>query len=108
MADCSTYEEGVQAEKLGFDCVGTTLSGYTDATKGRQLPDYAMAEILVKDLTIPVIAEGGISTPEELCRLFDLGIHTAVVGSAITRPYEITKRFVHSIRQGYSPLAGSQ
>ncbi|WIV17527.1 N-acetylmannosamine-6-phosphate 2-epimerase [Paenibacillus polygoni] len=108
MADCSTYEEGVQAEKLGFDCVGTTLSGYTDATKGRQLPDYAMAEILVRDLTIPVIAEGGISTPEELCRLFDLGIHTAVVGSAITRPYEITKRFVHSIRQSYPPLAGNQ
>lgn len=108
MADCSTYEEGIQAERLGFDCVGTTLSGYTEATKGRLLPDYAMAETLVSDLTIPVIAEGGISTPEELSRLFDLGIHTAVVGSAITRPYEITKRFVHSIPQGCSPLAGNQ
>lgn len=69
---------------------------------------YAMVGILVRDLTIPVIAERGISTPEERSRLFDLGIHTAVVGSAITRPYEITKRFIHSIRQGYSPLAGSQ
>lgn len=108
MADCSTYEEGIQAERLGFDCVGTTLSGYTDATKGRQLPDYEMTDRLVKDLTIPVISEGGISTPEELRSLFDLGIHTAVVGSAITRPYEITKRFVHSIPQSYSPLAGNQ
>ena len=108
MADCSTYEEGVQAERLGFDCVGTTLSGYTDATKGRQLPDYEMTDRLVKDLTIPVISEGGISTPEELRSLFDLGIHTAVVGSAITRPYEITKRFVHSIPRSYLSHVGNE
>ncbi|WP_211746050.1 N-acetylmannosamine-6-phosphate 2-epimerase [Paenibacillus sp. Marseille-Q4541] len=109
MADCSTYQEGMQAETLGFDCVGTTLSGYTNATKERLLPDFEMAERLVKDLSIPVIAEGGISTPEELGLLFELGVHTAVVGSAITRPYEITKRFVHSIQQqSYVSRAGNE
>jgi N-acylglucosamine-6-phosphate 2-epimerase len=97
MADCSTYEEAVKAAELGFDCVATTLSGYTEATKGRSLPDYDMAEKLVNSVNIPVIAEGGISSPEELKRLFDLGIYSAVVGSAITRPLEITKRFVQSV-----------
>ncbi|MDR7078966.1 N-acylglucosamine-6-phosphate 2-epimerase [Neobacillus niacini] len=98
MADCSTYEEGLTAYKLGFDCVGTTLSGYTDYTKGTALPDTVLIEKLVRDLPIPVIAEGGIWTPEELKTVFDVGVYTAVVGTAITRPMEITKRFVNVIQ----------
>lgn len=93
MADCSTYEEAVTAAQLGFDIIGTTLSGYTEATKGKSLPDFELVEKLVDTLSVPVIAEGGISTPEELKRLFDLGIYAAVVGSAITRPMDITKKF---------------
>jgi N-acylglucosamine-6-phosphate 2-epimerase len=98
MADCSTYEEAVRAAELGFDCVATTLSGYTEATKNQSLPDYDMAKKLVDSVNVPVIAEGGISSPEELKRLFDLGIYSAVVGSAITRPLEITKRFVQAVQ----------
>ncbi len=97
MADCSTYEEAVRAAELGFDCVATTLSGYTEATKNQSLPDFDMAEKLVNSVNVPVIAEGGISSPEELKRMFDLGIYSAVVGSAITRPLEITKRFVQAM-----------
>jgi N-acylglucosamine-6-phosphate 2-epimerase len=97
MADCSTYEEAQEAYELGFDCVGTTLSGYTEYTKGKELPDVDLIEKLVKNLPIPVIAEGGIWTPEELKCVFDLGVYTAVVGTAITRPMEITKRFTNAI-----------
>ncbi len=32
MADIATVEEAVTAERLGFDCVGTTLYGYTAET----------------------------------------------------------------------------
>ncbi|WP_336787712.1 N-acetylmannosamine-6-phosphate 2-epimerase [Paenibacillus sp. MMO-177] len=97
MADCSTYEEALQAAELGFDCVGTTLSGYTEATKGQALPDFGLIAKLVQTLNVPVIAEGGISTPEELRAMFDLGTYAAVVGSAITRPMDITKRFLKAL-----------
>jgi len=98
MADCSTFEEAQEAYELGFDCLGTTLSGYTAYTNGKKLPDLELIQRLVESFPIPVIAEGGIWTPEELKRVFDLGVHTAVVGTAITRPMEITKRFVRAIQ----------
>ncbi|CAI6082239.1 Putative N-acetylmannosamine-6-phosphate 2-epimerase [Paenibacillus sp. JJ-100] len=93
MADCSTYEEAVTAVELGFDLIGTTLSGYTEATKSNELPDFKLVEKLTRTLSVPIIAEGGISTPEELGKLFDQGIYAAVVGSAITRPMDITRKF---------------
>ncbi|QEY19212.1 N-acetylmannosamine-6-phosphate 2-epimerase [Psychrobacillus sp. AK 1817] len=98
MADCSTYEEGKQAYELGFDCLGTTLSGYTEYTQGTELPDKVLIEKLVRDFPIPVIAEGGIWTPEELKCVFELGAYSAVVGTAITRPMNITKRFVEAMK----------
>lgn len=98
MADCSTYEEAAKAVELGFDCIGTTLSGYTEATKGKSLPDFELVEKLVKNFSVPIVAEGGVSTPEELKKMFDLGVYTAVVGSAITRPMEITQRFIKAMQ----------
>ncbi|MEC0090121.1 N-acetylmannosamine-6-phosphate 2-epimerase [Paenibacillus macquariensis] len=98
MADCSTYEEALKAVELGFDCIGTTLSGFTEATRGKILPDFEMVEKLVNTISMPVIAEGGVSTPEELKRMFDLGVYSSVVGSAITRPMEITQRFMKAIQ----------
>lgn len=92
MADCATYEDAVLAKELGFDFIGSTLSGYTAETKGTDLPDLPLLQKMVA-LGVPVIAEGGISTPEELKSVLELSVHSAVVGSAITRPMEITKRF---------------
>lgn len=97
MADCSTYEEAVHAEELGFDLAGTTLCGYTKATEGTLLPAFTLMKRLSAKLKIPVIAEGGIWTPEQLQETFSMGIHAAVVGTAITRPMDITKRFVEAI-----------
>ena len=45
----------------------------------------------------PVIAEGGIWTRPSL-RTLDTGVWAAVVGTAITRPREITKRFAAAIK----------
>ncbi|WP_033152307.1 N-acetylmannosamine-6-phosphate 2-epimerase [Pseudobutyrivibrio ruminis] len=99
MADCSTYEEGVKAEQLGFDIVSTTLAGYTKETAGRELPDFDMLKKLVDSLSIPVICEGGIWELAQLQKAFELGCHCAVIGSAITRPQLITKRFTDSIKE---------
>lgn len=94
MADCSTLEEGVKAAELGFDLIGTTLRGYTEYTKDVSLPDLEMMRKLVEKVEKPVIAEGGIWTPGQLKAALDTGVLAAVVGTAITRPMEITKKFV--------------
>lgn len=99
MADCSCLEDGLRAQALGFDLAGTTLSGYTEATKNQALPDYTLISRMVQQLKIPVIAEGGISTPEELATAMSCGVHSAVVGTAITRPMEITKRYTAVLKR---------
>ncbi|MEG1857854.1 MAG: N-acetylmannosamine-6-phosphate 2-epimerase [Pseudoflavonifractor sp.] len=98
MADCSSVEEGMHAAELGFDLIGTTMASYTPYTAGCSLPPFDMIEYLVKHSGKPVVAEGNIITPEHLRRAMELGILTAVVGSAITRPMEITRRFVAALR----------
>lgn len=99
MADCATYEEAMHAAEIGFDLVGTTLCGYTQETKGTKIPSYDLLKRLAKDSKIPVIAEGGIWSPEQLKEALDCGVHAAVVGTAITRPMDITKRYVQAIQK---------
>lgn len=97
MADISTYEEGIMAEKNGFDMVSTTLSGYTDYTDERDSPDFELLKKLVGNLKIPVIMEGHTTTPEEVKKALNMGAFSAVVGGVITRPQQITQRFVDRI-----------
>ncbi|MCD5401853.1 N-acetylmannosamine-6-phosphate 2-epimerase [candidate division NPL-UPA2 bacterium] len=94
MADISIYKEGLNAEKLGFDLVATTLSGYTDYSPRIEEPDFKLIKELSKKLSIPVIAEGRIRSPADARKAFKSGAFSLVVGTAITRPHLITKRFV--------------
>ncbi len=97
MADCATYEEGIHAQEIGFDIVGTTLCGYTDNTKGVSLPNLTMIKRLADTLAVPLIAEGGIWEIEDLKQVIKEKVHAVVIGSAITRPREITERYVKAI-----------
>ncbi|MEG1524662.1 MAG: N-acetylmannosamine-6-phosphate 2-epimerase [Clostridia bacterium] len=97
MADCSTLADAVNAQRIGFDCVGSTLSGYTNETKNTPLPNLTMIREMSSTLDLPVIAEGGIWTPEQLVQVFQSGAWTAVVGTAITRPMEITQRYQEAL-----------
>lgn len=94
MADISTFEEGIKARELGFDIISTTLSGYTQySNQNMEGPDFELLEKLVKELNCPIILEGRIWEPNEVNQAFELGAHSVVIGSAITRPQLITKRF---------------
>lgn len=85
MADVATYEEGVNAVKVGCDFIGTTLSGYTRETAHKiETPDFELVEALAKNMMIPVICEGRLRSPQDVRRAFDCGAFAAVVGTAIT------------------------
>ena len=100
MADIATVEEAVIAERLGFDYIGTTLHGYTHDTKGKKVyeNDFAFLKEVMNAVEKPVIAEGNVATPEMLKRVFELGVYSAVVGGAITRPKDITSKFASEIK----------
>lgn len=99
MADTSCFEEGELAEGIGFDLIGTTMAGYTPYTKGRALPDLELIREYRKRLSTPIIAEGGIWSPDDLVNVYKAGAFSAVCGTAITRPMDITKRFVKALER---------
>lgn len=99
MADTSCFDEGKAAAELGFDLIGTTMAGYTPYTKGRTLPDLELIKKYSSELGKPIIAEGGIWTPDDLKNVYKNGAFSAVCGTAITRPMDITKRFVKALEE---------
>ena len=101
MADVSTLQEGIQAQQLGFDCIGTTLAGYTSYSRQLQEPDFRLLEELIKHVTLPIIMEGRIWTPEQAKQALNLGAYAVVIGSAITRPAQITHHFLTFISTDY-------
>ena len=96
MADCSTTEEMLVADALGFDFVGTTMVGYTEHSRHLRIEDndFEILRWAASKLKARVIAEGNIDTPEKARRAIELGCFSVVVGGAITRPQLITKKFV--------------
>ena len=99
MADISTYEEGLEAAHLGFEAIGTTLSGYTDYSRQQSGPNIQLIHELSKAVSVPVIAEGRIHTPDDVRKALDAGAYAVVVGSMITRPHLITESFVSATKQ---------
>ena len=85
MADIADMEDAKYADSLGFDYIGCTLRSYTAATKGIAIPDYAFIA--------HVIAEGGIWEVGQLQKVWEAKPYAVVIGSAVTRPRDITARF---------------
>lgn len=108
MADVSNVVEGIQAYNGGADIVATTLAGYDHYLKDQstyneednfQPPDFKIIEELATRINIPIFAEGRFWSLEDVSRAMVLGAHSVVVGSAITRPQLITKRFSSTINK---------
>ncbi|OOF85778.1 N-acetylmannosamine-6-phosphate 2-epimerase [Rodentibacter ratti] len=96
MADCSNLEEGLYCQKLGFDIVGSTMSGYTGSVVPEE-PDYQ----LVKDLKAAgcrVMAEGRYNTPELAKTAIEIGADFVTVGSALTRLEHIVGWFADAVK----------
>lgn len=98
MADIATFEEGKYAYEAGVDYLGTTLVGYTEETKNVKQPGFSLMNKLVKNLPLPVIAEGGLTLPEHVEKAFNIGVSWVVVGTAITRPKYIAEQFIKVIK----------
>lgn len=101
MADCSTVEEALHADELGFDFIGTTMVGYTEQSKGDRIEanDFEIIRTILSKVKHHVIAEGNINTPEKARRVVELGCYSVVVGSIITRPQLITKSFTEEMKK---------
>lgn len=96
MADISTIGEAHLAVAAGAHLVGTTLAGYTRYSSTLPGPDFPlMADLAAARL--PFVAEGRIWEPAEAARAITLGAFFVVVGSAITRPDDITRRYAAAI-----------
>lgn len=101
MADCSTVEEALEADRLGFDFIGSTMVGYTEQSKGDHIEaeDFLILRKMIEGVKHSVIAEGNINTPEKAKRVMELGAFSVVVGSIITRPQLIAVPFVNALKE---------
>lgn len=95
IADVSTFEEGRNSAELGAHMISTTLSGYTKETRYKinEGPDFDLLSELVNSMPIPIVLEGRIWEVEDVKQAFEIGAFAVVIGTAITRPQMITKRF---------------
>lgn len=99
MADCATFDEGWAAHRLGFEVVGSTLSGYTPETScaSDAPPDSALVRRLAQ-AGVWVMAEGRIATPELAAQALGWGAQAVTVGSALTRLEWMVGRHVHALQ----------
>ncbi len=98
MADCHSFMDSYRTDA---DIVAPTLS--LDDLADSYRPDFPFIEKLVREQSKPVIAEGRFWNPEDVIRAFNLGVHAIVIGSAVTRPWLITERYVLASRKARFP-----
>jgi N-acylglucosamine-6-phosphate 2-epimerase len=84
MADIDCLEAAIAAVEAGADCVATTLHGYTAQTQHFKPPGLSLLAEMVKHLEVPIICEGGISSPNLAREAIRLGAFAVVVGTDIT------------------------
>lgn len=95
MADCATLADGQRAAQLGFDVLGSTMSGYT----GETIPDEPDL-VLVRGLSglgRLTVAEGRYHRPDQAAEAITAGANAVVVGSALTRIEYVTGWFVNAV-----------
>jgi N-acylglucosamine-6-phosphate 2-epimerase len=98
MADISTIEEALNAEKCGVSYLSTTLTGYTEQTRGLDIPNFDILKELYNHVNIPFFAEGGFSTEEDIRKAILHKVSGIVMGTAITRPHVLVSKISKIIK----------
>lgn len=100
-ADVSNLEEAKHASQWA-EIVAPTLYGYTKETANIEGANFRMVAEMCREMKDEacVIMEGHLYTPEDAMKCIYVGCHSVVVGSAITRPHYVAKRFVDCL-SGY-------
>ncbi len=97
MADCCDLAQAVRAEQAGANITATTLA--FPPGLGPYEPNLPLLRQMCKTVHVPVIAEGQYWDTEHVRRAFEAGVWAVVIGSAVTRPWLITQRFVEASPQ---------
>jgi len=106
MADVSCIEDALLAQTLGVEVISTTMAGYTAHGRPKMPgPDLEFLAEVVKTVSVPVTAEGRFHEPQQVAQAMALGAHAVIVGSAITRPEDITRRFVNQMPEVRSQIS---
>lgn len=101
LADIATFEEAKACEENGADAISTTLSGYTpDTLSSVEGPNFYLLEKILKDIKIPVFAEGRFNVPADAQKAMEMGSYGVITGTAITRPRVTTIWFVEAVNKG--------
>ncbi|MGA2113324.1 MAG: putative N-acetylmannosamine-6-phosphate 2-epimerase [Bryobacteraceae bacterium] len=101
LADIATLDEALASADAGADMVLPTLRGYTPDTEEVMAFDPRFIEGLVRRLGVPVIAEGRIISPVQAREAIAAGAFAVVVGTAISRPKEITGLFATAVEREF-------
>lgn len=101
MADCGSRADAERAAAADVAILSTTLAGYSGDHPATEGPDLELLAQIVEDHPErPVIAEGRIRTPEDAAAALEAGAWAVVVGTAITHPTSLTRRFHASLKEG--------
>ena len=94
-----SLKEAKNAASLGCDIISTTLSGYTKETENNpDTPDFELVKKIRENLDIFTILEGKVWEKSDVKKAFEMGANSVVIGSAVTRPQLIVKRFMGAIK----------
>lgn len=96
-----SLEDAVEAEKLGADYLLVGHIFETDCKKGLPPRGIEFIKTIKKNVTIPVIALGGIK-PENILEVMEAGADGAAVMSTIMKaedPYNVTKQYINEMMQ---------
>jgi putative N-acetylmannosamine-6-phosphate epimerase len=95
MADASCLDDAQAAQALGFDIVGSTLSGYAGGPVPEE-PDLELVRALAR-CGMRVMAEGRFNTPVQAAAALQAGAWAVTVGSALTRLELATRWFCEAL-----------